>query len=103
MWERITVGVASLEGSENANPQADMDEEQLVEYEGMLVAASAAQRRRCAPVRPQTHPCRDKSRCCRSRNGLAQQACQSICESAGSSPRCYKGRPRCTDGWAAAR
>ena len=54
MWERITAGLASLgdraveEGSSGSTPlQQSMDEEQLVEYEGMLVAASAAQRRRC--------------------------------------------------------
>ena len=53
MWERITAGLASLgdravgEGSSgSAFSQQSMDEEQLVEYEGMLVAASAAQRRR---------------------------------------------------------
>lgn len=43
MWERITAGVATLEPS---TEEANMTEEQLVEYEGMLVAASAAQRRR---------------------------------------------------------
>ena len=54
MWERITAGLASLgdkavgEGSSGSAPaHQSMDEEQLVEYEGMLVAASAAQRRRC--------------------------------------------------------
>ncbi len=53
MWERITAGLASLgdravgEGSSGSAPlQQSMGEEQLVEYEGMLVAASAAERRR---------------------------------------------------------
>ena len=45
MWERITAGVATLEPSAQ-NLEATMSEEELVEYEGMLVAASAAQRRR---------------------------------------------------------
>eukprot|EP00884_Botryococcus_braunii_P012711 jgi/Botrbrau1/21440/Bobra.0216s0048.1 len=49
MWERITVALAELgmesAGLDQANtPQ--QDEDQLVEYEGMLVSAAAAQRRR---------------------------------------------------------
>jgi hypothetical protein len=53
MWEAVTRAVASLapEGGEaggtGAAQAAQMDPEQLVQYEGMLVAASAAQRRRC--------------------------------------------------------
>ena len=54
MWERITSGLASLgdqavagDSRESAPSKQSMDEQQLVEYEGMLVAASAAQRRRC--------------------------------------------------------
>ena len=54
MWERITAGLASLgdqagagNSRESAPSEQFMDEQQLVEYEGMLVAASAAQRRRC--------------------------------------------------------
>ncbi len=49
VWESITKAlatlgpVAELEGDKQED---SMDEEQLVEYEGMLVAASAAQRRR---------------------------------------------------------
>lgn len=53
MWERITAGLASLgdqavAGDSRESLPSDhlMDEQQLVEYEGMLVAASAAQRRR---------------------------------------------------------
>ena len=58
MWERITAGLASLgdqavagDSTESAPSEQFMDKQQLVEYEGMLVAASAAQRRRC-----QTYP-----------------------------------------------
>ena len=54
MWERITAGLASLgdqavagDSRESLPSDQLMDEQQLVEYEGMLVAASAAQRRRC--------------------------------------------------------
>ena len=54
MWERITAGLASLgdqavagDSRESLPSEQNMDEQQLVEYEGMLVAASAAQRRRC--------------------------------------------------------
>ena len=53
MWERITAGLASLgdqavagDSRESLPSDQFMDEQQLVEYEGMLVAASAAQRRR---------------------------------------------------------
>lgn len=53
MWERITAGLASLgdqavagDSRESLPSDQAMDEQQLVEYEGMLVAASAAQRRR---------------------------------------------------------
>jgi len=53
MWERITAGLASLgdqavagDSRESLPSEQNMDEQQLVEYEGMLVAASAAQRRR---------------------------------------------------------
>ena len=68
MWERITAGLASLgdravgDGSSgSAPPQQSMDEEQLVEYEGMLVAASAAQRRRCClPLHPPVAKHRDQ-------------------------------------------
>ena len=61
MWEAVTRAVASLgpereaggktrgEGGTGAAQAAQMDPEQLVQYEGMLVAASAAQRRRCSP------------------------------------------------------
>ena len=57
MWEAVTRAVAALEpdraagmqqeGGTGAAQAAQMDPEQLVQYEGMLVAASAAQRRRC--------------------------------------------------------
>ncbi len=52
MWESITAALATLgptafdEEEGNKEQEQEMDEEQLVEYEGMLVAASAAQRRR---------------------------------------------------------
>lgn len=54
MWESITAALASLgpvamdiEGEEAPKTvETEMNEEQLVEFEGMLVAASAAQRRR---------------------------------------------------------
>lgn len=52
MWESITVALATLgpttfdDEDGNKEQEQEMDEEQLVEYEGMLVAASAAQRRR---------------------------------------------------------
>ena len=62
MWERITAGLASLgdeavqgDGAGSAPSGHTMDEQQLVDYEGMLVAASAAQRRRfvlAAPMYP---------------------------------------------------
>ena len=59
MWERITAGLASLgdqavvgDSRESLPSDQAMDEQQLVEYEGMLVAASAAQRRRCIHCRP---------------------------------------------------
>jgi hypothetical protein len=60
MWEKITVALASL-GLESAglgqtpsaqsagsgdNSAPQKDEDLLVEYEGMLVSAAAAQRRR---------------------------------------------------------
>jgi hypothetical protein len=63
MWEKITVALANL-GLESAGldsttsgqkgesvslestDSAQQDEDQLVEYEGMLVSAAAAQRRR---------------------------------------------------------
>lgn len=60
MWEKITVALANL-GLESAglgqapslpspapgdNSAPQKDEDQLVEYEGMLVSAAAAQRRR---------------------------------------------------------
>ena len=54
MWEAITVALASLgprglalqQGSGEGARMEAMGAEELVEYEGMLVAASAAQRRR---------------------------------------------------------
>lgn len=52
VWESITAALATLgptafdEEEGNKEQGQEMDEEQLVEYEGMLVAASAAQRRR---------------------------------------------------------
>ncbi|KAK9829697.1 hypothetical protein WJX72_007407 [[Myrmecia] bisecta] len=48
MWERITVAMAELspEQARQASARAaELDSEQLVEYEGMLVSAAAAQRR----------------------------------------------------------
>lgn len=60
MWEKVTVALASL-GLESAglgqtssppipgsgdSTAPQKDEDQLVEYEGMLVSAAAAQRRR---------------------------------------------------------
>lgn len=54
MWDRITQALAELgpaalalsEGQEDMDVEA-ASEEELVEYEGMLISASAAQRRRC--------------------------------------------------------
>jgi hypothetical protein len=53
MWDRITQALAELgpaalalaEGQEEMDVEAATEEE-LVEYEGMLISASAAQRRR---------------------------------------------------------
>jgi hypothetical protein len=53
MWDRITQALAQLgpaalalaEGQEEMDVEAATEEE-LVEYEGMLISASAAQRRR---------------------------------------------------------
>ena len=56
MWERITVALAELgpaalavseeqRGEEAVEPTS---EEDLVQYEGMLISVAAAQRRRCA-------------------------------------------------------
>ena len=70
MWEAITDALASLgprgapalQGTDGASvaPAAvsqveRMDEAQLVEYEGMLIAASAAQQRRRGPAAPCHH------------------------------------------------
>ena len=49
VWESITKALATLgpvADVEGNKLEDSMDEEQLVEYEGMMVAASAAQRRR---------------------------------------------------------
>ena len=56
MWERITAALATLgpsalalgEGSLTGAAASELQPEQLVEYEGMLVSANAAQRRRCS-------------------------------------------------------
>lgn len=60
MWDRITQALAALgpaalalaEGQEAMDVAAASPEE-LVEYEGMLISASAAQRRRCDGCRMQ--------------------------------------------------
>ena len=55
MWERITAALAELRpealdpGSTEGGPPGEEDPEALVEYEGMLVSAAAAQRRRSEP------------------------------------------------------
>ena len=52
MWERITSAVASLGPAAEAMRDgeaaalAGKTEEELIEYEGMLITAAAAQRRR---------------------------------------------------------
>jgi hypothetical protein len=56
MWERITAALATLgpaalalgADSLTGASAAELEPEQLVEYEGMLVSANAAQRRRRA-------------------------------------------------------
>ena len=57
MWERITVALAELgpaalavsEEQRGEEPPAEepTSEEDLVQYEGMLISVAAAQRRRC--------------------------------------------------------
>ena len=55
MWERITAALAELRpealtpGSTDGDALGEKDPEALVEYEGMLVSAAAAQRRRSEP------------------------------------------------------
>jgi hypothetical protein len=57
MWERITAALATLgpaalaleADSLTGASAAELEPEQLVEYEGMLVSANAAQRRRRGP------------------------------------------------------
>ena len=55
MWERITAALAELRpealtpGSTDGDAPGEEDPEALVEYEGMLVSAAAAQRRRSEP------------------------------------------------------
>lgn len=54
MWERITAALATLgpaalalgADSLTAAAPVELEPEQLVEYEGMLISANAAQRRR---------------------------------------------------------
>ena len=58
MWERITAALAELQpealtpGSAEGDGPGEEDPEALVEYEGMLVSAAAAQRRRSEPRQP---------------------------------------------------
>ncbi len=55
LWEMITRAIADLgprtmlqiEGGASAQSADDIEEGELVEYEGMLVSLAAAQRRRC--------------------------------------------------------
>ena len=55
MWERITVALAELgpaalavsEEQRGEEPVEPTSEEDLVQYEGMLISVAAAQRRRC--------------------------------------------------------
>ena len=67
MWERITAALATLgpsalalgEDSLTGAAASELQPEQLVEYEGMLVSANAAQRRRwnISPVAAFIHSC----------------------------------------------